>query len=178
MRIAGSFGRGRAQKGFNLIARDAYGDNRMAYPFFENLDFTEYKAIVLRAGAQDQNNGKFRDELATGLLVGSDVNFLYQAYKPCVLYLNGKYWGHYNMRERVNKWSVAQWEGVTDEEVIDNIDLLKGNGNSAARTLNGSNKEYRELIDFCKNNSLKSAENLKYVTDRVDVQNYLSLIHI
>ena len=57
----------------------------MAYPFFEDLDYTEYKSIVLRAGAPDQNSGKFRDELAAGLLVGSDVNFLYQAYKPLSL---------------------------------------------------------------------------------------------
>ena len=111
-----------------------------------------------------------RDAMITGTMEGQDV--MYQETEVCVLYLNGEYWGHYNMRERVNKWSVAQWEGVTDESVIDNIDLLKGNGNRANRVLNGDNTEYRELIDFCRNNSLTDPENLKYVTDRVDVQNY------
>ncbi|HWQ57470.1 MAG TPA: lamin tail domain-containing protein, partial [Clostridia bacterium] len=62
--IAGAYGRGRAQKGFNIIARDEYGADRLAYPFFDGLEYTEYKSVVLRAGAQDQNRSKIRDELA------------------------------------------------------------------------------------------------------------------
>ena len=89
IRIAGSFGRSRAQKGFNIIARDEYGKDRMAYSFFDNRDYTEYKSLVLRAGAQDQNYSKIRDELACGLLEGTDAHILVQAYKPYVLYLNG-----------------------------------------------------------------------------------------
>ena len=79
IRIAGSYGRGRAQKGFNIIARGKYGNSRMEYPFFNNRAFTEYKSLTLRAGAQDQNRSKIRDELATGLLEGTDINVLYQA---------------------------------------------------------------------------------------------------
>ena len=59
----------------------------MAYPFFDNREYTEYKSLVLRAGEQDQAMSKIRDELSAGLLEGTDVNFLYQAYKPYVLYL-------------------------------------------------------------------------------------------
>ena len=168
MRIAGSFGRGRAQKGFNLIARDAYGDNRMAYPFFENLDFTEYKAIVLRAGAQDQNNGKFRDELATGLLVGSDVNFLYQAYKPCVLYLNGEYWGVYFMKEKRNRFFVAQHEGTEDNV---NVDIIR----SATSAYNGSAKEWAEFMTWLHGtgDDLSSASNYAYADARVDLDSFM-----
>lgn len=95
IRIGGSFGRGRAQKAFNIAARSEYGKNRMQYSFFDNRDFTEYKSLVLRSGAQDQNRSKIRDELATGLLEGTDIRVLKQAYKPYVLYLNGEYWGMY-----------------------------------------------------------------------------------
>lgn len=170
-KLNGQYSRALDQKSFSVYARSEYGDsNRFNASLFSNREYTDYKSFVLRSTAQDYNRARMRDAMTTSLMLGQDV--MYQETEVCVLYLNGEYWGHYNMRERVNKWSVAQWEGVTDEDLIDNIDLLKGNGNNAARTLNGSNTEYRELIDFCKNNSLKSAENLKYVTDRVDVQNY------
>ena len=170
MRIAGSFGRGRAQKGFNLIARDAYGDNRMAYPFFEDLDYTEYKSIVLRAGAQDQNSGKFRDELAAGLLVGSDVNFLYQAYKPYVLYLNGEYWGVYFMKEKRNRFFVAQHEG-TDDNV--NLDIIRSAGKGSVYY--GSNAEWQEFMTWLNGtgNDLSSASNYAYAEERVDLDSFM-----
>lgn len=170
MRIAGSFGRGRAQKGFNLIARDAYGDNRMAYPFFEDLDYTEYKSIVLRAGAQDQNSGKFRDELAAGLLVGSDVNFLYQAYKPYVLYLNGEYWGVYFMKEKRNRFFVAQHEG-TDDTV--NMDIIRSAGKGSVYY--GSNAEWQEFMTWLNGtgNDLSSASNYAYAEERVDLDSFM-----
>lgn len=170
-KLNGQYSRASDQKSFAVYARSEYGDEgRFNAPLFSGRDYTDYKSFVLRGTGQDNNRARMRDAFITSTLNGQNV--MYQETEVCVLYLNGEYWGHYNMRERVNKWSIAQWENVTDEDVINNIDLLKGNGNSAARTLNGSNKEYRELIDYCKNNSLKSAEKLKYVTDRVDVENY------
>lgn len=170
-KLNGQYSRALDQKSFSVYARSEYGDSsRFDSSLFSNREYTDYKSFVLRSTAQDYNRSRMRDAMITSIMHGQDV--MYQETEVCVLYLNGEYWGHYNMRERVNKWSVAQWEGVTDEDLIDNIDLLKGNGNNAARTLNGSNTEYRELVEFCKNNSLKNAENLKYVTDRMDVQNY------
>ena len=170
-KLNGQYSRALDQKSFAVYARSEYGDDsRFNAALFDDRDYDSYKSFVLRSTAQDYNRARMRDAMITHTMLGEDV--MYQETEVCVLYLNGKYWGHYNMRERVNKWSVAQWEGITDENIIDNIDLLKGNGNSAARKLNGSNKEYRELIDFCKNNSLKNENNLKYVTDRVDVENY------
>lgn len=68
--------------------------------------------MVLRAGAQDQNRSKIRDELASGLLEGTDINILYQAYRPTVLYLNGEYWGVYFMKEKRNRFFVAQHENT------------------------------------------------------------------
>ena len=42
---------------------------------------------------------RMRDSILTSLAEGTDV--LYQETELCVLYINGEYWGHYNMRERI-----------------------------------------------------------------------------
>ena len=168
MRIAGSFGRGRAQKGFNLIARDQYGDNRMAYPFFEELPYTEYKSIVLRCGGQDQNNGKFRDELAAGLLYGSDVNFLYQTYRPYVLYLNGEYWGVYFMKEKRNRFFIAQHENTADTV---NMDIIR----SSDTAYYGSASEWKELMAWLdtRGDDLSNASDYAYMAERVDLDSFM-----
>ena len=165
--IAGAFGRGRAQKGFNVIARSEYGDSRLNYEFFpDDRDFGEYKAVVLRAGAQDQNRSKIRDELAVEILKGTDVNFLYQAYEPYVLYLNGEYWGVYFMKEKRNRFFVAQ-----HEHTLNTDDMLIGKASS--RVSYGTNTEWTELMAWVNEHDLSSSENYKYVTERIDVDSFM-----
>ena len=165
IRIAGSFGRGRAQKGFNVIARKEYGKGSMEYPFFQNRPYTEYKAVVLRAGAQDQNRSKIRDELASGLLEGTDINILYQAYRPTVLYLNGEYWGVYFMKEKRNRFFVAQHENTEN-----NVDMAIGKG-FKQRTY-GDNSDWVSLYEYATSHDLSSAEAYAYVSERMDVDSF------
>ena len=165
IRIAGSFGRGRAQKGFNVIARKEYGKGSMEYPFFENRPYTEYKAVVLRAGAQDQNRSKIRDELASGLLEGTDINILYQAYRPTVLYLNGEYWGVYFMKEKRNRFFVAQHENTEN-----NVDLAIGKG-FKQRTY-GDNSDWVSLYEYATSHDLSSSDAYNYVAERMDVDSF------
>lgn len=165
IRIAGSFGRGRAQKGFNVIARKEYGKGSMEYPFFENRPYKEYKAVVLRAGAQDQNRSKIRDELASGLLEGTDINILYQAYRPTVLYLNGEYWGVYFMKEKRNRFFVAQHENTEN-----NVDLAIGKG--FKQRSYGDNSDWASLYEYATSHDLSSAEAYAYVSERMDVDSF------
>ena len=166
IRIAGSFGRGRAQKGFNVIARKEYGKGSMEYPFFQNRPYTEYKAVVLRAGAQDQNRSKIRDELASGLLEGTDINILYQAYRPTVLYLNGEYWGVYFMKEKRNRFFVAQHENTEN-----NVDLAIGKG-FKQRTY-GDNSDWVSLYKYATTHDLSASDAYNYVAERMDVDSFM-----
>lgn len=165
--IAGSFGQGREQKGFSVNARDEYGNNRMAYSFLPGREWTEYKSLCLRCGAQDQANGKIRDVLSAGLLRGSDVNFLWQEYKPYVLYLNGKYWGVYFMREKRNRFFVAQHEGLGLSN-SENITLIK----SETRSNYGSTEEWKALMNYVRTHDLTVDSNYKYLTDRMDIDSF------
>ena len=96
---------------------------------------------------------------------------IHQAWKPVIVYLNGQYWGHYNMRERVSRFFVAQHEGVPLEEA-DDMTILEANGKSYW----GSNAEYSDLLKKAKTLSPgTNPEDLKYLTDRIDVDNYFAM---
>ncbi|HWR22161.1 MAG TPA: lamin tail domain-containing protein [Feifaniaceae bacterium] len=166
VRIAGGYGRGRAQKGFNILARSEYGNNTLDYAFFENRPYTSYKSLSLRAGAQDQNRSKIRDELSSGLLEGTDVNVLVQAYKPYVMYLNGEYWGVYFMKEKRSRFFVAQHENTED---ADNMDIMK----SSSLLSHGSKAEWAALMDYVNSHDLSSREHYRYVADRMDVESFM-----
>ena len=99
----------------------------------------------------------------------SETTVMYQDVVVAVLYINGEYWGHYNLRERINTHSIAQWEGWTDPDAID---LVKGN----TSVKQGSNKTFKELLAWLKDHSLKDEANLEYVRTQVDVENYLDYV--
>ena len=165
LRLFGAYSRSDTQKSFAIFARGRYGDSSLGYPFFESHPYTEYKSIVLRAGGNDGKLTKVRDVLAADLVAGV-LKVEYMDYRACLVYLNGRYWGVYYMREKVNKYYIAQHYGIED---IGSIDLLVGDG----AVLAGDNADYKALVEFCKNNSLDDQENFDYVASQIDVDNYM-----
>ena len=79
-------------------------------------DYEEYKSFVLRNSGNDCMWTRLQDGFQSRLmdLCGSTV--AHQAWKPYAVYLNGQYWGHMNLRERVDEYMVAQFEGLDLED--------------------------------------------------------------
>ena len=172
IRIFGAFSRYKAQKGIGLIARKGVGPSWLQYPFFSSRPFTEYKSLVLRASGQDSALSRIRDCLVLGLLNDAGVDMANQAYVQCVVYINGQYWGVYNLREKVSKFFLAQHYGIEDTSTID---ILVGNGNNSACVVAGDGlDDYKALIDFCKsrNCDLSNDSDYQYVADRIDIDNF------
>ncbi len=163
---SGHSARVNAQKSIALYARKAYGNERFEFNPFPTRDYTSYKSILLRAANSDAYATRLRDVVASSLAEGEGL--LYQDHVVIQVYINGEYWGHYNLREKINKYFIAQYEGITDEDAIDQIDILARTGTDRF-TQNGNNEDWLELADFCKKNDLNDPENLQYVTDRLDV---------
>ncbi len=165
---AGNTSRLNPQKAIALYARKPYGKASFEFNPFPIRDYTEYKSLMLRAAGSDVHALRMRDILASSLAEGEGL--LYQDYVIIQVYINGEYWGHYNLREKINKHFVAQYEGVTDENDIDNITLMTRSG-ADRYVQNGDNTEWLELADFCRNNDLNIPENLAYVEERLDIDN-------
>ncbi len=163
---SGHSARVNAQKSIAVYARKAYGNDRFEFNPFPTRDYASYKSLLLRAANSDAYATRLRDIVASSLAEGEGL--LYQDHVIIQVYINGEYWGHYNLREKINKYFIAQYEGVTDEDDIDNIDILARTGTDRF-TQNGKNEDWLELADFCKTNDLNIPENLQYVTDRLDV---------
>lgn len=163
---SGHSARVNAQKSIALYARKAYGEDSFAFNPFPTRDYTEYKSLLLRAANSDAYATRLRDIVASSLAEGEGI--LYQDHVVIQVYINGEYWGHYNLREKINKHFIAQYEGVTDENDIDNIDILARTGTDRY-TQNGDNEDWLELAEFCKKNDLNIPENLAWVEERLDI---------
>ncbi|MGI5850086.1 MAG: lamin tail domain-containing protein [Christensenellales bacterium] len=170
IRIQGGFSRDNQQKSFAIIARSQYGPSKMAYPFFKDLPYSEYKSLVLRNGGQDQLYSKIKEAVVLSLVKGQ-INCLTQDYDPYVVYLNGEYWGVYFLQEKRSENFVAQHEGAKD---ANSINVLYGSGLNYI--INGTNSEYKELYNYVISHDMSLKESFDYVAKRFDTDSFMDLM--
>jgi hypothetical protein len=166
IKIGGQFSRGMDQKIFNVHFRNMYGSNEIRYPLFPGKELSRFTALTLRTSGQDAVFSKIRDIMMASLL--EDTGLDYQAHRQAVLYLNGEYWGIYNIRERANRHFIADNHDLDP----DKIDLLQANWVVRA----GSNEDYLAMLDFVRNNDLAVDENYSYIQTRMDVTNFIDAL--
>ena len=164
VKIFGNWSRGNDQRSMSIFARGRYGFSDIEYPIFPQLDYDKFEAIVLRSSGNDWMRTNIKDVIATSLMDGSGIET--QAYRSSIVYLNGEYWGLYNIREKVNEHFLDDKINVTKSE----INILERNG----EIVEGTNQTYNELIEFVTNNSLANSANYDVVADQVDIDNLIA----
>jgi hypothetical protein len=127
IRIQGNYSRSDLQKGFRLYARKEYGKNNFEYAIFgEGLKndagetLKNFKTLTLRNGGNCAFTTKFSDTYWQSLVTELDCET--QSSRPCVVYLNGEYWGLYVLQEDYSQEYFEYAHGVDDKEVV----LYKG----------------------------------------------------
>jgi len=172
IRIRGGWSRAAGQKSFNVYFRGEYGglNNLTGYqliPGAVRADGTPvgtYKSFMLRNGANDSEYTKFYDVFLQDLL--KNRSFTAQAGVPCIVYINGEYWGLYNLQERYSDNATEYKYGVNRNNVIsyDNGALDDGNP--------GEESHYWNMAEYRKKD-LSIAQNYNDFCKLADIQNLI-----
>lgn len=162
-KIFGGWSRANDQRSLSLFFRSEYGDSALRYPLFPERTYEKYEALVLRNSGNDWQRTMLRDLTLTGLMMNSNVDV--QAGRSIVAYLNGRYWGIYNVREKVNEHFLSSLHNVS----TNGMSILEKDG----EIIYGDNKEYKELISFVSDNSLSTTQNYEQVAAEVDLANFI-----
>lgn len=163
IKIFGNWSRGQEQRSFSVFARKQYGADEIAYPLFPTRPYDSYQAFTLRNAGNDLLNSNMRDLTLTSLMEGAGLEV--QANRPAVTYINGEYWGFYNMREKINEHFLA---AKFDLE-LDQLNIAELNG----QAIHGDNQSYLDLMEFVRNNSLVSPANYEQVAEQIDIENFI-----
>lgn len=170
IRMAGQFSRGQPKQAFSIMCRTQYGYSSIDYPFFATRTNTSYKDLVVRASGQESLMTGIRDVL-TAQLGDGQLNCDLQAYRQCVVFIDGKYYGIYALREKINEHMIAQKYSVDPASV----DMLKYNGKDS-EIIAGTNKDWKTLMDFIDSHDLSVKENYDYVASQVDLPSYMDYV--
>jgi len=163
-KLFGGSTRGLKKKSFALKFKSEYGASSLNYQVFENRNYSRYDTLILRSGSQDNTSAFIRDILMTSL-VEDVTNLQVQAYKSVILYINGNYWGVYNIREKF------------DEDYISNNFNVDENKTNIVRIDNdvtfGSINDYKSLVNYLSTHDMKVQSNYEYVKTKLNIESFV-----
>ncbi|MCQ2288738.1 MAG: CotH kinase family protein [Muribaculaceae bacterium] len=160
IKIFGAYSRARPKKSFQIKFRDRYDNASLDYDLYDRGKTDHVKSFVLRSGSQDDKGVMVRDEFFTTLMAEHSPTLHVQAHRAVVMYLNGKFFGVYYIREKINEEFVANHLNVPDKSVT----LLVATG----AVEYGSNEEYRKLEQYASSHDMRDPEAYKYMASQID----------
>ncbi|MCH8903950.1 MAG: CotH kinase family protein [Bacteroidetes bacterium] len=169
LKIFGNYSRGFPQKSFKIIAREGYGLSTINYKLFDDKEIYNFKQFVLRNSGTDWNRIHFKDALIHDICLKNTAIDI-QASQPTVVFLNGDYWGVYNIREKINEHYLNNNHGVD----IDKVDLLQYEG----LVMTGSNDDFYQMLFFILLNNMQDTANYNVVKGWLDIDNFIDYVSV
>ena len=173
IRIKGAASRASAQKSFNVYARKEYGKAEFDYDFFDGKatkkkngkTITSFDGITLRNGGNDNGAAFFRDSINQALV--GDRDMAVQTTSECLVFLDGEFWGIYQIMERVSDDFLKSHFGIEKDSaaIIKNGELEEGT--------DADLNDWNQLMQTCASSDMSNAQNYAQLCEKLDIQSYI-----
>lgn len=172
-----------AQRGVDFVMKDQYGYNyALQNQLFANKTRDKFQRIILKAGASDNypfegtpganyfgelGGAHIRDSYVQALSQNGDLHLDERTHQSCILYMNGLYWGVYEIREKVDDSDFLDYYFGQDEAWVDSpnyIQYLKTWG-ATLEKYGGPNaqNDWNTLVNYIQTNNMAIPANFNYV---------------
>jgi hypothetical protein len=163
IKIQGNYSKAWPQRGFSVKAKDNYGGETIHYKLFKDKPWIDkVKSFNIRNAGSDWSTAHMRDRLNQTIAQVSNVETM--AGFPCVLFINGQYWGVYEIREK------------QDEDYLENnarvntnyIDFLQFDGS----IIEGTNQHFLEMANYIASTDMSVQSNYDSAKAMLDIENF------
>ncbi len=155
---------------FTLNAKQKFGPARINYSFFaEKPHLQSVDGLMLRAdvtsgrggGDRETAGDRVKNELMHKIVKASGGNVDVQAYQPVVLYLNGAYWGLYNLMEQKGKDFIWNNYGLKEIDMLNRDEL---------EVVAGDSLHYEAMLDYINRSDVYQDTTVETVFTMIDKQ--------
>ncbi len=156
VRIRGGSSRNMRQKGFNFYVRDEYGEDPLGLG----------GKMLRTSGSVDTNVTMLRDVFNQSLVEGGSLDT--QPGEPCMVFLNGEFWGLYNLQARYGEEYYQEKYGIEE----DNLVVIKREKHVSV----GEEEDlllYQSLLDYALENDLSRPECYEAIGQMMDIQSFI-----
>jgi len=161
--IYGNYSRAYDKKSLSVQFREGYGARHVDWPLFpSHPELSRFKGFGLRNNGGNCGKDYVRDALMTSLTEGRGIE--YQLSRHVVVFLNGKYWGIYELREKLD----ADYLDTRFGDDPSTVDLLKNGSEVQAGTATAWNATIQHFMTHDISDSAGYAQ----AKTLLDVDNY------
>lgn len=153
------------KKSFKLLFRPRYGASSVHYDLYDNPEISEFHSLVLRNG-QDYPISFIREEMMTTLVQDCSDTLMTTQTRYVILYLNGKYYGIFALKEAFSTNYYASHTGYPEEtcRCVRVIDVFE------------KTPDLYQLMVWAEKNDLSDPENYAYMTENLEVSSLIDWI--
>ncbi|MFT6182594.1 MAG: hypothetical protein ACJAU0_000338 [Flavobacteriales bacterium] len=160
------------QQAFRLTAKSTYNDPVFSFPFFGTDGAEVHNALILRNGGDDalEENGSFiRDRIIHQAFDEIRPEHATSDALSVNVYLNGNYWGIYQLRERQDSAFISHHFSES------HFDLLERSAEypTTKHALAGNWDDFDLLEETVTSLDLSQDENLAFIEEWVDLSNFI-----
>lgn len=154
------------QRGFDFVMRDEFGYNSdVEHQIFPENNRDEFQRLILKPGASDnypfEQGAHIRDAFIHTLSIRADLKLDERTWRPCVVYLNGQYWGVYEIREKADDHDYTKHYFDQDKYHLQYLKTWGATWNEYGGPQ--STTDWNTLRTFIQNNNMGVAANFNNV---------------
>jgi hypothetical protein len=165
------------QRGFDFISKDEMGYNYgVNAPVFVNKDRDSYQRLIFKAAANDNypfasGGAHIRDSYAHTLSQRAKLNIDERTWAPAVMYVNGQYWGVYDVREKVDDLDFTDHYYKQDDPYVQFLQTWGGTwtpyGGAATLT------DWNAMRSYITSNNMAIPANYAYVDSLFSIKSFV-----
>lgn len=163
------------QRGLRFHSRDQQGfNNNIEHQLFELKPRSKFDVLIMKAAGSDNYPGNgwlptahLRDGYAQTAAQLADTELDVRTYDHQITFLNGQYWGVYEMRERIDK-DYTDYYYDQPEQFVDMLEYWGG-----LTVEYGSSADWYSLHNFVTNNDMSVQLNYDYVATQLDPESFI-----
>jgi hypothetical protein len=171
------------QRGIDFVARDDHGyKRRLEHQFFETTDRTSFRRLILKAAGSDNYPGQdggahIRDVFVQTISQSAGLELDERRATFINLFVNGQYWGIYDLREKVDDNQYTDYYYGQDYIYRDSdnyIQYIKTWGGTEAEFGNQPALDaWDELTTFVQDNDMSVEANYNYVDSQLNIDSLI-----
>ncbi|MGC6533864.1 MAG: CotH kinase family protein [Flavobacteriales bacterium] len=162
------------QRGFDYITRDQMGYDHAIHhnPFPGYTDRDEYQRFIFKAAANDNysfaNGAHCRDLFCHMISEAGDMKMDERRGSYCIVYLNGEYWGVYDIREKADDLDYTRYYYDQPRGFVDWLKTWGGTWEEY-----GTGDDWYDLVDFITGNDMTDPANYEYVESQLNTKSLI-----
>jgi gliding motility-associated-like protein len=167
------------QRGIDVVSEDRYGINYgLTTKIFARKKRKEFRRIILKAAANDNfsfesGSAHIRDAYVHTLSHDAHLNLDERTYEPTILYVNGQYWGVYEIREKVDDDDFCDYYYKQNQPYIEFLQTWGATWEAYTPFPGFAQTDWNNLIAFVNANSLTVPANYNWVDSCFSTKSFM-----